>query len=355
MNKLNDAQSFFLDALRVFSVQLLVVGHALPYFNIGRENNLQNSAVILFFVLSGIVISYSVFRKMESGNYRFRDYFIDRFSRIYTALIPCLLFILFIDSVQLYFFGSEQYRYSSAFDINTFFGNLLMLQDFPVFNLGITSFGSGRPLWTLAIEWWLYMAFGIFIIHFQKQFTKKYLIIFCLFLIVPVYNSYTGRGGSLTLFWLLGVVVTLLLFRKGALFNKSTLFLLIILTFSLVILRLNLTKEAYDLVYVTLVSLFILFVLQLLSHYTFSLSNFKKYIRFIASYSFTLFLVHYSIFDFIAVLNKENSYLYVFFLSIVISNIVSVVIAYYTEMRYKKFAQYLRMNINYFGRNYAKQ
>lgn len=332
----------------------MVIGHALPYFNIGRANYIQNSAVVLFFVLSGIVISYSLLWKMENG-YRFRDFFLNRFSRIYTALIPSLLFIVVIDNLQLNFLGSSAYSYESALDIKTFLGNLLMLQDFPILNLGITSFGSGRPLWTLAIEWWLYMSFGMLLIHFGKQFRLKYLFVFCLVMIVPLHNAYAGRGEALTLFWLEGVVITTLLFKKQVQVDKATSALFVFITLALIGLRLGQTKEAYDLVYVTLISLFIMSSLQLASHFELKFKSLKKYTHFIAGYSFTLFLVHYSIFDFIAELNKGQPSIKVFLCSILISHIISAFIAYFTEMRYKQFNVYLKGKIDYFGIQYVKK
>ena len=354
MIKLNETQSLFLDLLRIVAVQLLVIGHALPYFNIGRANYMQNSAVVLFFVLSGIVISYSTFWKMENG-YRFRDFFLDRFSRIYTAFIPSLLFIVLIDNLQLYFFGSSAYSYTSAFDVKTFLANLLMLQDFPIFNLGITSFGSGRPLWTLAIEWWLYMSFGMLLIHFSKQFTVKYLFVLCLFMIVPLHNAYTGRGEALTLFWLEGVMITIFLFKRQVQIDKAISILFVVITLVLIGLRLGETKEAYDLVYVSLISLFIVSSLGLASHFEFNFKKIKNYTHFIAAYSFTLFLVHYSIFDFIAELNRGESSMQVLLFAILISHIISACIACFTEMRYKQFNVYLKSKINYFGLEHANK
>ncbi len=213
MQRMNYTQSLSLDALRIFAVQLVLVGHALSYFNIFQFDAIQNSAVVLFFILSGIVISYSLFHKMEKDNYKFREFYIDRFSRIYTALIPSLIFIFIIDLIQIYYLQNENYRYYNALDIKTFIGNIFMLQDFPLIQIlhkfeissfGLTSFASGRPLWTLAIEWWLYMSFGLIALHFTKSFSKRHLLILAVFMIVPLFNSFTGRGNALTLYWMGG-------------------------------------------------------------------------------------------------------------------------------------------------------
>lgn len=68
-----------------------------------------------------------------------------------------------LDSIRIYLYDIEEYGYLNFFNTRTFIGNLLMLQNFPKFDLSITTFGSGRPLRTLSIEWWLYMSFGLII------------------------------------------------------------------------------------------------------------------------------------------------------------------------------------------------
>jgi len=171
MLKINSIQSVSLDFIRLFAAQLVVLGHTLSFFHIRDDMPyIQNSGVVIFFVLSGLIISYTVFFKSEI-NYSFKQFFIERFARIYTGLLPSLLFIALIDYV-IRTQHPESYIYGDAYNIKTFIGNILMLQDYQYIghyfvsyipdSLQITSFGSGRPLWTLAIEWWLYMCFGIF-------------------------------------------------------------------------------------------------------------------------------------------------------------------------------------------------
>lgn len=49
-----------------------------------------HASVIVFFVLSGYVIAATVERKRELG-LTLREYYIDRFSRIYCVLIPAVI------------------------------------------------------------------------------------------------------------------------------------------------------------------------------------------------------------------------------------------------------------------------
>ena len=98
--KLTKGNSIILDLIRGVSAQLVVIGHGISFFGIFKLvqqpnfPSIQNIAVLIFFILSGFLISYSTFRK---SNYGFKQYFIDRFSRIYTAFIPSLLFVFLLD------------------------------------------------------------------------------------------------------------------------------------------------------------------------------------------------------------------------------------------------------------------
>src|SRR5277367_4953881 len=56
-----------------------------------------NEAVFVFFVLSGFLISTAIFSRQGSGNWSWRNYAIDRSSRLYVVLIPGLLFGLLWD------------------------------------------------------------------------------------------------------------------------------------------------------------------------------------------------------------------------------------------------------------------
>ncbi|MGJ0353777.1 acyltransferase family protein [Aliarcobacter cryaerophilus] len=347
MIKMNYIQSISLDMLRVFAVQLVLIGHALSYFGLIQLNGvIQNTAVVLFFILSGTVISYSTFYKKHiDDNYSFKEYFIDRFSRIFTALFPSLIFILVIDLIQIYYVENKNYGYFNALDLKTFIGNLFMLQDYPIFHISnkvfdtdifLTSFGSGRPLWTLAIEWWLYMAFGLIFFYFIKQFSIKHIPLLLIFLVVPLYNSFYGRGDSLTLFWMGGLIITIMIFKYSIVASKAlSIFFMLILPL-LILLRLYIKHQAYDLVYVTLIIFFIYFYLSFFSTINYTSEKLKKIIHFFASYAFTLYLIHYSILDFMYFFLDKNNAIKLFIISIIVSNFLAFVLAYFTEIKYKK-------------------
>jgi peptidoglycan/LPS O-acetylase OafA/YrhL len=126
-----------------------------------------NEAVLVFFVLSGFLISTAIFSRQASGTWSWRDYAIDRSSRLYVVLLPGLFFGLLWDklggsvfastgiySQPLESFGSATVQ--TRLVIGTFLGNLFFVQ-----TILCPTFGSNGPLWSLANEFWYYVLFPL--------------------------------------------------------------------------------------------------------------------------------------------------------------------------------------------------
>lgn len=209
-SRIGPNESISLDLIRALSAQLVLFGHCLsflsPHSLIGTKIPVQSLGVVIFFILSGYLI-FTVSRKYSD----FKSFFIDRFSRIYVTFIPCLMIIAGLDFLTSKLPG---YQYADTYDVVTFVGNVVMLQDYPIGSVlervglhwGVTSFASGRPLWTLAVEWWLYMFFGwlSFRVVMRSDFSFRSIFVLMLLSIVPVAHATFARGEGLTLFWLLG-------------------------------------------------------------------------------------------------------------------------------------------------------
>ncbi|MDT8903844.1 acyltransferase family protein [Anaeroselena agilis] len=348
-----------LDFIRAVSAQMVLVGHAISYFGIFNFLQppilpyMQNVAVLLFFLLSGLLISYSVFTKLDNyPGYRFAEYFIDRFSRIYTSYLPSILFVLLLDFIYICLAGSN-YGFATAFSVQTFIGNLFMLQDYPVGRyislLHVTSFGSARPFWSLAVEWWIYLWFGWFVYNYYKKEQNRnnwYVhLIFIFFCIVPIWNMVFGRGNGLTFVWLMGSGVCLILAKVSITsFRPKLSFILSAAFLTLATIRVVRTKIEYDVLFAGLLGLFLLFLLIGLHNSTFSFGKtFDRRVRFVANYSFTLYLTHYSILDFAHYLtNGIYSPYLIFVLSFLICNFVAAFIAYFSEFRHKYVASRLK-------------
>jgi peptidoglycan/LPS O-acetylase OafA/YrhL len=177
-------RSLFFDLSRGLASQLVLVGHslnvALPAWLMTEGENglltarhglpyLQNFGVLVFFYLSGFLITTSVLRKSGKPGFGLPHFLADRFARIFTPLLPLLVLVFLIDN--LVFAGGERSAYS---DVNSGFGDLLlnatMLAGNPALSfaaertgltwLSAASFGTADQLWTVIIEWWIYIAFG---------------------------------------------------------------------------------------------------------------------------------------------------------------------------------------------------
>jgi len=209
-------QSEYLDALRGVAAQLVLVQHLLAtcFPASGFDDyGLGALGVLTFFLLSGFLITDSVAARVETGRYSLTEFIVSRFSRIYTPLIPALLLVAALD-----WFSSQTPHYEFARDYNwpTAIANLLMLQDFPLFQVlrrlhvpdqswFTKSFGSGRQFWTISIEWWIYVTIGIgTAIALARRASPGLLAVLAFAAITSLYNLVGGPGDSLTLFWLFG-------------------------------------------------------------------------------------------------------------------------------------------------------
>lgn len=126
-----------------------------------------HQAVMVFFVLSGFFISSAILKRHASQSWSWRDYAIDRSSRLYVVLIPGLLFCLFWDTIGSHYFAfTGLYTHpivdlgyavpSAGLTVKDFAGNVFFLQ-----TIVCRTFGSNAPLWSLANEFWYYILFPL--------------------------------------------------------------------------------------------------------------------------------------------------------------------------------------------------
>ncbi len=98
---MDDERSFFFDIVRGVSAQMVLVGHALngcfpAFFMVEAANGLlearkglfyaQNLGVLMFFYISGYLVTASVMRRSSRPDYGLQSYLLDRFARIFTPL-----------------------------------------------------------------------------------------------------------------------------------------------------------------------------------------------------------------------------------------------------------------------------
>jgi len=124
-----------------------------------------HEAVVVFFVISGLLVGGTALDKARHGRFDAADFIVHRFSRIYIVLVPALLACLLLDRIGLAHFDAA-HLYSRAMPANfhrvfadnlgwsSVLGNLAMLQ-----HIRIDVLGSNAPLWSLSYEWWYYTLF----------------------------------------------------------------------------------------------------------------------------------------------------------------------------------------------------
>lgn len=179
---------------------MVLIGHALSIFPLWQDPRawLQQYGVVIFFLLSGFLISRTLHRRLSDPQSTFIDYAIDRLSRIYSGFLPALLAVVVIDyfatSGSSGVFPETVARYTAPL----FFSNLFMLQA-PDISL---PFGSAAPFWTVAIEFWIYIFVGLIAFASRDGLSPAIAIGIALSGIIPV-ESLTDNNMVLVP-WLLG-------------------------------------------------------------------------------------------------------------------------------------------------------
>lgn len=231
MKKLSLEQSIFLDFLRSIAALMVFFGHALTISDfkvsvIFKLYPIHSLGVVIFLILSGFLITYQFFTKEI---YCFEDYFIDRFSRIYVTFIPASILMV---ACPVLFFPTEY-----IFSIRLFLMNLLMLGNTPFDQVisWLPTFpllGSLAVVWTLTLEWWLYMFFGALFVKSRSLVGNIVkLIVFPLSLLVVFYFSITTLYSFAWFFGCIGALIFLKFKPPG----KTTLLMLLAIIFYAVI------------------------------------------------------------------------------------------------------------------------
>lgn len=156
---MNREFSIYLDLVRFFAAVMVVIYHSnirllvtekLPFSNHGH------AAVIIFFVLSGYVISYITATKEGAPV----DYWSSRLSRFYSLAIPVVLLSPLLDlageALAPQFYIDKTTHNLALLRILT---SLTFLNE--IWTISIMSF-SNTPYWSLCYEMWYYVLFAVF-------------------------------------------------------------------------------------------------------------------------------------------------------------------------------------------------
>ena len=121
----------------------------------------------IFFVLSGYLISSSIFRMISQSQWSWSRYAVHRLVRLWVVLLPCLMLTVFWDHLGmrlhsaplLYAGGVLNHEIPNIAERNgwqVLAGNALFLQ-----GTVVQDYASNTPLWSLAYEFWYYLLFPL--------------------------------------------------------------------------------------------------------------------------------------------------------------------------------------------------
>lgn len=226
------SQSGFMHFMRWFSALLVVLNHLRSILFVDFQNaesdrtislkffyfatSFGHTAVIVFFVLSGYLIVFSVLKQAQKNSFDYPKFYINRISRLYSVLPVALILTAIFDWIGSSFDRLGIYRntlhlavadFSVAERLTTghFLSSLLMLQ-----NIHLAPFGSNGPLWSLNYEFWYYILFPcLFVPAFAAVKNQKisygwFMVGLLLLLLLPTFITFYF------LVWLVGAIAIFL-------------------------------------------------------------------------------------------------------------------------------------------------
>ena len=179
--------------------------------------SMGNEAVIVFFVLSGYLVGGSVIRDLKNGTWSWKKYLLLRLTRLWIVLMPALLFGILVDHTGLSVFHGNSSIYTgppglcvapcnlvNRLSPKVVAGNMFFLQ-----SIFVATAGTNNALWSLANEFWYYLAFPICLLAIrtgqpilQRVSWATFLVAICVLV---------GKGISLLFFvWSLGALISIL-------------------------------------------------------------------------------------------------------------------------------------------------
>lgn len=307
--------SISLDLLRGLAAVLVLGGHLRSLFFVSYEKVLRpniitnffyfltglgHESVIIFFVLSGYLISSSVIRNIRNNQWSWRNYFINRLTRLYIVLVPAIILgalwdqlginILHVESLYNGKMAESILNFSVIYmsTISTALGNLLFLQ-----GIAVPSFGSNGALWSLAYEFWYYILYPSLLLTglsvSQKRIGKSFLFgllsLAIMFLVGKIIMVYF-------LIWLLGAcafILPKLNIKKNHIASLCLAGAIVLLFSALVISRFKIGNVDF---FIGITVAILIYVLKSFYESQGGSHIILQKLSFVSPFSYTLYLLH---------------------------------------------------------------
>lgn len=313
---LSDKKDIYYDLefIRGLAAILVVLGHARALYFVDYSDIISPSiflklfyfisgfghqSVIVFFVLSGFLISKTV---IKTDKFEWRYYLIARATRLWVVLVPALLFTVLFDYFGYSYFREDIYvgkldnifnmTFPGIYDIGSLIGNVFFLQ-----TILTDTYGSNVPLWSLAYEFWYYILFPFCYFSYQRK--RGNINVFCMSFLLLFIGYFNFKILAYFLLWLLGVGVFIALERC------SNLKICRYISFSIFIFVLALNRfgilEGFWGDLLTGVGFSVLLFSILNGRKESTNKTYRIFSKFISNISYSLYLTHFPILTLISV------------------------------------------------------
>ena len=166
--------SIQLESLRGLSAIVVLFSHAFQAFVAPQDvafysivRLLGQSAVMMFFVLSGFLIGHSIQKNIQQNQlFSIKNYTMQRCKRILPPFLFALFWMLLLYALAPYFFATQSHsfeiipalmlRTAYDFSLHELVGSVFFVNEFLTPTLS-----ANAPLWSLSYEVWFYVLAGL--------------------------------------------------------------------------------------------------------------------------------------------------------------------------------------------------
>lgn len=325
-----------LDLMRALAAQTVCIGHAVNLAGIGLYTTMPSAGVVVFFLISGFVIAYTLAQKSVDPTYGPIEFGIDRFARIYTAYLPALLLIAALDWAMQFPDGSRS--------MQTFLGNLIMRENLPGWP-SVTTFGSAGHLTSVALEFHIYLFVGAAYFLFRGRNVLLCLALAFAFFDIPLaFTAATpGTDRSLFIVWLAGFAAYYIA-SVAEHFRTVRAAMAFLTCLTLTYWFYNRTGAEAELQNVAPLGVAFICLMTLAQFQSTMSARATSVIRFFSDYSYSLFLIHLTIVKIVYTLPMDRRLLLPF--AILLANALAIGFAFAFERHYRGVARFIKAQIS---------